>query len=144
MFMHSKWFGNKTTPLHRGARIAAMVLFGIAAAAVFGLVFGYLVMILWNWLMPQIFNLPVITYWQAFGIVILAKLIFGAFGHGKNRDDHPFRNEKHEFSPFARRENMKDAWKNHRDFHEFWESEGEAAFDAFKRRRKEPETAGDE
>lgn len=31
---------------------------------------------LWNWLMPMIFGLPVITFWQAFGIIILSNLLF--------------------------------------------------------------------
>lgn len=62
-------------------RIIAVTIGGIFLAALFGLLFGFLVKWLWNWLMPAIFNLPLITYWQAFGIVILAKLLFGSFGH---------------------------------------------------------------
>ena len=31
---------------------------------------------LWNWLMPMIFGLPVITFWQSFGIIILSNLLF--------------------------------------------------------------------
>ncbi len=40
---------------------------------------GLVVMALWNWLMPAIFGLGVITYWQALGILVLAKLLFGGF-----------------------------------------------------------------
>jgi hypothetical protein len=32
--------------------------------------------LLWNWLMPTIFNLPMITFWQAFGLNILAGILF--------------------------------------------------------------------
>lgn len=32
---------------------------------------------LWNWLLPDIFGLKEITYWQAFGLFVLAKLLFG-------------------------------------------------------------------
>ncbi|CAN5363925.1 hypothetical protein BH09BAC5_BH09BAC5_21670 [soil metagenome] len=47
--------------------------------AVAALGFGYITMYLWNWLMPAVFGLKAITYWQAFGMLILAKILFGGF-----------------------------------------------------------------
>ncbi len=47
----------------------------------FGAAMSYLVMILWNWLMPVVFGLALITFWQALGLLLLAKIIFG-FGRG--------------------------------------------------------------
>ena len=32
---------------------------------------------LWNWLMPTIFGLHTITYWQALGLLCLSWLLFG-------------------------------------------------------------------
>jgi len=32
--------------------------------------------LLWNWLMPNLFNLPVITFWQALGLNMLAGILF--------------------------------------------------------------------
>ena len=32
---------------------------------------------LWNWLMPEIFGLHAITYWQALGLLLLSWLLFG-------------------------------------------------------------------
>ena len=32
--------------------------------------------LLWNWLMPTLFNLPVITFWQALGLNMLAGILF--------------------------------------------------------------------
>lgn len=32
---------------------------------------------LWNITMPQVFNLKVITYWQAFRLLLLAGMLFG-------------------------------------------------------------------
>jgi hypothetical protein len=32
--------------------------------------------LLWNWLMPTIFNLPMVTFWQAFGLNLLAGILF--------------------------------------------------------------------
>ena len=59
----------------RGSRILKMAGMGVAffaivliAAALFGLV----VLHLWNWLMPALFGLPAVTYWQAIGLLILS------------------------------------------------------------------------
>ena len=35
---------------------------------------------LWNWLMPVLFGLPVITFWQALGITFLANILFKPIG----------------------------------------------------------------
>ncbi len=42
--------------------------------------FGQAVHYLWNWLMPVIFGLHPITYWQALGLLGLSWLLFGGFG----------------------------------------------------------------
>lgn len=34
------------------------------------------VMLLWNWLMPLIFGLPTLSFWQAFGVCILSSCLF--------------------------------------------------------------------
>ena len=53
---------------------------GIGFAVIVGaFLLGYVVMSLWNWLMPELFGLSMITYWKAFGILILAKILFGGF-----------------------------------------------------------------
>ena len=31
---------------------------------------------LWNWLMPEIFGLKAITFWQAFGLSLLSGILF--------------------------------------------------------------------
>lgn len=49
----------------------------ILIVALVGTIMTYIVMMLWNWLMPMIFNLSVINFWQAAGILILAKIFFG-------------------------------------------------------------------
>ena len=53
----------------------------IAIPAIF--LFGFLVMMLWNALMPAIFGLKVITYWQTLGLLLLAKIFFGSFHGGR-------------------------------------------------------------
>lgn len=37
----------------------------------------YPVMWLWNWLMPMIFGLQTLTFWQTFGLTMLANMVFG-------------------------------------------------------------------
>lgn len=38
------------------------------------------VMMLWNWLIPEIFHGgPVISFWQALGLMFLARILFGGF-----------------------------------------------------------------
>ena len=36
-------------------------------------------MYLWNWLVPELFNGPIINLWQTFGIILLSKILFGGF-----------------------------------------------------------------
>ena len=51
-------------------------------AAVFVALAGGVVMLLWNWLIPSITGWRVITFWEALGLFILAKILFGGFrGH---------------------------------------------------------------
>jgi hypothetical protein len=52
--------------------------FGIAA---FLSLISFVVMSLWNCLLPGILHVGVITFWQAMGIFILCKILFG-FGKG--------------------------------------------------------------
>lgn len=36
----------------------------------------WLTMILWNWLVPELFSGPLIGYWQTAGLFILSKILF--------------------------------------------------------------------
>ncbi len=57
--------------------------------------FSLITMLLWNALMPQIFHLPVINYWQAIGLLILARLFFGgSLMHRSYRSNDPRWNHK--------------------------------------------------
>lgn len=47
--------------------------------------FSAIVMLLWNWLMPAVFGLITINFWQALGLLVLARILFGRFGFGRNR-----------------------------------------------------------
>lgn len=49
----------------------------ILAMIFFVLLFIVLTMYLWNWLVPDLFNGPQITFWQSAGLLLLAKILFG-------------------------------------------------------------------
>lgn len=97
-------------------RIAGRVLLGIVVAVFFALVFGLAVKALWNWIMPPVFGLAVISYWQAFGIIILSKILFSGM------HPHPDRHAR----SFRRRRPSYERW---------WREEGQAAFDDWARRK---------
>ncbi|MGA9790386.1 MAG: hypothetical protein WBQ43_06810 [Terriglobales bacterium] len=57
-------------------------------AALFVIVFSFVVQGLWNWLMPALFGSHLINFWQAVGVLVLSKILFGGFrGHpGRHMD----------------------------------------------------------
>ncbi len=70
--------------------IIGMAIGGVIIAAAMAFIFGFAVMWLWNWLMPAIFGLTTITFWQAWGLVVLSHILFKSFPHHSkhNHDDH--------------------------------------------------------
>ena len=62
-------------------RALRMGVIGITAVVVF----GFVVMILWNWLAPVVFGARTISFGQALGILVLSKILFGGF-RGRPRD----------------------------------------------------------
>lgn len=58
--------------LLRGLKILVIVL-------VAGTALSFAVMGLWNHLMPAVFGLHAINFWQALGLLVLSKILFGGF-----------------------------------------------------------------
>jgi len=52
------------------------VLLALGLIALLGILLGLPLQLLWNWLMPTIFNLPTITFWQAMGLNIMTSILF--------------------------------------------------------------------
>jgi len=86
--MHDFW--HRARPLAR----VGMIFGGLALFAAIALVFGLFVMWLWNWLMPGLFGLKELSYWQAWGLVVLAHILFKGSGH--DRHGPPWRTRMHE------------------------------------------------
>jgi hypothetical protein len=57
---------------------------------------GFVIMWLWNWLMPKLFSLPLIGYWEAWGILILSHILFGKKGFGRHIAERSRKHKLHE------------------------------------------------
>ncbi len=78
-------------------------------------VFGSVVMLLWNSLLPAILGVSTITFWQAIGILVLSKILFGGFGgrHGHHRchgHGHDWHGKWTQLTP-EQKEKMKSEWR---------------------------------
>ena len=108
-------------------KIAFYVMLGIVAAVLLFVLFGWLVQFLWNATIASIFSLNDISFWQAIGLLILAKILFG-FG-GSSSAGRYSRRRKH-------KGNNKDCDKDNdfsgSEFNAFWAAEGKAAFAAYR------------
>ncbi len=67
-----------------------VVLAALAAALV-----GFIVMQLWNWLLPPLFGWKVLGYWQAVGLLVLTRILFGGL-RGRRGWHGPWRSRMRE------------------------------------------------
>jgi hypothetical protein len=66
---------------HWITRALKFAVFAVLAVALF----SFVVMNLWNWLMPAVFASRPITFWQALGLLVLSRILFGGFHRGPAR-----------------------------------------------------------
>lgn len=99
---------NKFTSYKRFFFIVPVILvFGLSA----------LVMWLWNAILPDLINVKSITYWQAMGILLLSKILFGGFsgcrGHMHYAHKQRLMNKMRKMKDMTpeEREKFKKAWK---------------------------------
>ena len=67
---------DRTFWLFRGLRIFFLAALFLAAAV-------FLTQYLWNWSMPELFHLPVISLAQTLGLLVLSRILFGGFRGGR-------------------------------------------------------------
>ena len=67
------------------------ILKGIVFVALMVALFGTATMLLWNWLVPVLFNGPVVTFPQAIGLLLLTKILFWSVGKGGHHNRGPWR-----------------------------------------------------
>ena len=104
-------FGNdKIQKFHPLKGLVMVVIFlGFVAAA------SYVVMFLWNTILTDVTNVKPLNFWQAAGLLFLAKILFGGFGgrgKGKWKKRKEWRNKWMNMSHEERHE-AKTRWKEH-------------------------------
>jgi hypothetical protein len=98
-------------------------IFFVAPPAVVLLVaiFGEVVMHLWNWLVPALFGWRMITFWQALGLLVLCRMLFGGFGHHgshRSRGRHGCGGRWERMTPEEREQFRKEFQGRHGEFGE--------------------------
>lgn len=58
---------------------------GLIALIIAGLLSGFPLMLLWNWLMPSLFGLKSIGFWEAYGLYMLSSLLFKSHSSSSKR-----------------------------------------------------------
>ncbi len=95
-----------------------LVVLAVAAVFTFG------VYALWNHVLVAVLGVKVITFWQALGLLVLARILFGGFP-GRRRGP---------FGPFWRRRWMMKRWQSMTpEQREHWRAEMRARFGAWPR-----------
>lgn len=98
------WFGK-----------AVMILVFCTA---FVMLFSFIVMSIWNAILPDVLGVKTISFWQALGILVLSKILFSGFGgfhHKKEQFRNRFRQkmmDKWEHMTPEEKQKFKDEWKN--------------------------------
>ena len=106
-------FGHKHhrhSPLH--------ILRFVLVAAFFVLLFGSIVMLLWNAILPNLFGFHTVTFWQSVGLLLLTRILVGG-------------------RPVPRREGFarlgaRPAWS---EYEEWWRQSGKQSFQDFTNSR---------
>jgi hypothetical protein len=93
---------------------------GPLAVAAFVAIGGEVVMHLWNWLVPAVFGWRQITFWQALGLLVLSRILFGNMGCGsggggndRSKCDRQKSERWERMTPEERkkfRQNMRERW----------------------------------
>ena len=99
--------------------VGLMFLAAIAA-------FSAIVMLLWNGLLPAIFGITAINFWQALGILVLSKILFSGFSFGRHLGPRRGHNHFRERWQKMSEEERRDFLKRHRHFdfeHDFFYTE---------------------
>jgi hypothetical protein len=114
----------------RVQKIALWTVAGLTGAIVFGLLFGLLIQFLWNATLTEMFDLPALSFWQAVGLFILAKLFFG-FGAGSSGSRRKRKKQRVDQQPSADSEDV-STLADDETFKKFWEEEGKVSYEAFR------------
>ncbi|WP_179018431.1 hypothetical protein [Winogradskyella forsetii] len=132
----SNYFKHKMRGKSPG-EIIGMILFGALFITGLAILFGFVIMWLWNWLMPMIFGLTTLTFWESVGIFILLKILLGGCGGFGGKDKKRSKSSKCDHN--AKGEFSK--WKHYDDF---WKEEGNQAYEAYINRKTSKEESNEQ
>jgi len=129
-----------------GVRIGAPVAGGLLLALVLAFIFGFFVKLLWNRLMPDVFGLGLIGYWQGFALVLLSRMLFGTWGQ-VTRGVPPGVN-LHAGEESAAAIGLGGSYRGGKQrrvrYGDWWKAEGKAAFDAYVATKQQTEGGSEE
>lgn len=128
--------------LRTAQKVVFWVVVGLAGMTVFGILFGIIIQLLWNATLTSLFDLPEIGFWQAVGVFILAKILFG-FGGGsspRNSKQRKLRKKIEKGNEIA--SEMKEAHQASEptvdeEFRQFWQEEGRDAYQVYQTRKSD-------
>lgn len=84
-------------PIRYKRRRGLFILLALPAAALFISLFTWIVMLLWNNVLAQVVHVGQVTFFQAMGILVLSKILFGGFGmRGRGRNWRSRMREKYD------------------------------------------------
>lgn len=126
---------NEDHNYRKAPRVIMAVIMGIFLAGILSLITGAFIMLLWNWLMPDIFGLGVITYWQAFGLSLLAKLLLCSFGRMFPGGHNKWHDKR--WHGYAKRCGKYKDWRFDDVYEQWWEKEGSESFESYMKKEKE-------
>jgi hypothetical protein len=121
MFRHHQHHHHHHGEHGRFRHAARHIVFGVLIAVALVLVFGSVFMLLWNALLPELFAVHPVTYWQSVGLLLLARILTGGLGHGRGGRGH-----------FGRGPGM-PPWK---EYDAWWQEVGEKSFSQHARNGK--------
>lgn len=107
--------------------IAGWVILGVLGIGGLAILFGFVIMWLWNWLMPDIFGLTELTYWQAVGLFILSKILISCGGGGGGKHHKSKHHSKGKCGDKKDKKDKKDfsKWEH---YDKFWQEEGNQSY----------------
>lgn len=92
-------------------KIIGFIVFAFAATALL----SFIVMSLWNNILAVVLHVSLISFWQALGILVLSKILFGGFRGGWGGRGTAWKKEMqekwHTMTP-EDREKIKQEWRN--------------------------------
>lgn len=131
----SNYFKHKMRGKSPG-EIAGMIIFGTLFITGLATLFGFGIMWLWNWLMPMIFGLTTLSFWEAIGVFILFKILLGGCGGFGGKDKKSSEKSNCQQEP-------KGDFSKWKYYDNFWKEEGNKAYEAYVNRVTNKENLND-